>query len=206
MRALILVDLQYDFMPGGALAVSEGDATVPVANALMRKVDLVVATQDWHPADHGSFVTQHQGVAVGARVQLHGLAQTVWPVHCVQNTRGAALHDDLDKSRIDRVFHKGTDPRVDSYSGFFDNARRGATGLAAYLEEKGVDEVFVMGLATDYCVKFTALDAVDQGFRTHVIADGCRAVNLDPGDEQRALAELQSAGVQITTARQLAAV
>src|SRR5688572_979884 len=129
MRALVLVDLQYDFMPGGALAVSEGDATIPVANALMREFDLVVATQDWHPAGHGSFVTQHPSAAAFAQVDLHGLVQTVWPVHCVQDTRGAALHDGLDRDRIHRVFPKGTDPNVDSYSGFFDNARRNATGL-----------------------------------------------------------------------------
>jgi nicotinamidase/pyrazinamidase len=204
MRALVLVDLQYDFMPGGALAVSEGDATVPVANALMRRFDMIVATQDWHPADHGSFVTQHPGAETFAQVDLHGLPQTVWPVHCVQNTRGAALHDELDRSGIHRVFPKGTDPRVDSYSGFFDNARRNATGLFEYLTQHGVREVFAMGLATDYCVKFTALDAVDLGFRTHVIADGCRAVNLTPGDERRALDELRAAGVQITTATELA--
>jgi len=204
MRALVLVDLQYDFMPGGSLAVSDGDATVPIANALMPKFELVVATQDWHPENHGSFVTQHPNTRIGDSIDLEGLTQTVWPVHCVQNTHGAALHGALDERRIDRVFPKGTDPRVDSYSGFFDNARRNATGLGDYLKQKGVDEVFVMGLATDYCVKFTALDAADLGFRTHVIVDGCRAVNLQPGDEQRALEELRAAGVHVTTGRAVA--
>jgi nicotinamidase/pyrazinamidase len=204
MRALVLVDLQYDFMPGGALAVAEGHTTVPVANTLMPKFDVVVATQDWHPAAHGSFVTSHPNAAIGSQVDLHGLQQTVWPVHCVQHTPGAALHESLNRQHIDRVFPKGTDPQVDSYSGFFDNARRKATGLAEYLRERGVDEVFVMGLATDYCVKFTALDAADLGFRTFVIADGCRAVNLRMGDDQRALDELQAAGVTITTARKVA--
>jgi len=199
MRALVLVDLQYDFMPGGALAVAGGDATVPVANALMPAFDLVVATQDWHPANHGSFVTQHANASIGSQIELDGLPQTVWPVHCVQNTRGAALHDDLDRRCIDRVFPKGADARVDSYSGFFDNARRRATGLGEYLGQRKVREVFVMGLATDYCVKFTALDAAELGFRTHVIANGCRAVNLAPGDEQSALDDLRAAGVQITT-------
>jgi nicotinamidase/pyrazinamidase len=195
MRALILVDLQYDFMPGGALAVAEGDATVAVANELMPQFELVVATQDWHPADHGSFITQHPKSAVGSQIQLEGLAQTVWPVHCVQNTRGAALHDALDLGRIARVIQKGTDRTVDSYSGFFDNARRKSTGLADYLRTRGVDELFIMGLATDYCVKFTALDAQELGFRTTLLADGCRAVNLKPGDDERALAECAAAGV-----------
>jgi nicotinamidase/pyrazinamidase len=203
MRALVLVDLQYDFMPGGALAVAGGDATVPVANALMPRFGLVVATQDWHPADHGSFVSQHPDAAVGSQIVLDGLAQTVWPVHCVQGTRGAQLHDALDKRLIERVFPKGTEPNVDSYSGFFDNARRKGTGLAQYLSTRGVDEVYVMGLATDYCVKLTALDAVSLGFRTYLIADGCRAVNLSAGDEQRALVECRDAGVQIVTSTEL---
>src|ERR1700755_980453 len=124
MQALVLVDLQYDFMPGGALAVADGDATVPLANKLMPQFELVVATQDWHPADHGSFITQHPESSVGGQIELEGLPQTVWPVHCVQNTHGAELHAELDRSRIERVFHKGTARDVDSYSGFFDNARR----------------------------------------------------------------------------------
>jgi nicotinamidase/pyrazinamidase len=206
MRALILVDLQYDFMPGGALAVADGDATVPVANALMPQFELVVATQDWHPIDHGSFVTQHPNSATFSQIELDGLQQTVWPAHCVQNTRGAELHAQLDRSRITRVFPKGTERQVDSYSGFFDNARRKATGLAEYLRARGVDEVFVMGLATDYCVKFTALDANELGFRTHLIADGCRAVNLAAGDDQRALEACREAGVHIITANQVARV
>lgn len=197
MRALILVDLQYDFMPGGALAVADGDATVAVANELMPKFELVVATQDWHPADHGSFITQHPDSLVGSQIELEGLPQTVWPVHCVQHTRGAELHSALHRDRIERIFHKGTDRNVDSYSGFFDNARRNSTGLGEYLKSRGVDEVYVMGLATDYCVKFTALDANSLGFRTHLIPDACRAVNLTPGDDQKALAECQAAGVQL---------
>jgi nicotinamidase/pyrazinamidase len=203
MRALILVDLQYDFMPGGALAVADGDATVPLANALMPHFELVVATQDWHPADHGSFVSQHPHSAPYAQIELEGLPQTVWPVHCVQRSHGAELHADLDQRAIERVFPKGTARGVDSYSGFFDNARRGGTGLAEYLKSRGVDEVFVMGLATDYCVKFTALDANELGFRTHLIADACRAVNITAGDDQRALDECRAAGVDIVTTQQL---
>ncbi len=203
MRALIIVDLQYDFMPGGALAVADGDATVAVANRLMPHFDLVVATQDFHPPGHGSFASQHAGTAPGEQIDLHGLPQTLWPDHCVQGTRGAELHEALECARVARVFPKGTDTAVDSYSGFFDNGKRKATGLGDYLKGEGVTEVFVMGLATDYCVKFTALDAAELGFATRVITDGCRAVNLQPGDGEAALAELREAGVLPVRAAEL---
>ncbi|MHC4490780.1 MAG: bifunctional nicotinamidase/pyrazinamidase [Planctomycetota bacterium] len=195
MRALVLVDIQNDFCPGGALAVPDGDAVVEVANRVQPRFDLVVATQDWHPPDHGSFATD--GRAPGTVVDLLGLEQILWPVHCVQHTRGADFHPGLDRERVAQVFWKGTDPGVDSYSGFFDNAHRQTTGLGDYLKERGVDEVFILGLATDYCVKFTALDAVALGFKTFVVADGCRGVLLEPGDVERAVAEMRAAGVAI---------
>jgi nicotinamidase/pyrazinamidase len=196
MRALILVDLQNDFMPGGALAVASGDETVPIANALMPAFDLVVATQDWHPAGHGSFVTQHPGRNAGEVVDLAGVEQIVWPVHCVQGSDGAAFHRDLATDPINDVFQKGTDPSIDSYSGFFDNDHRSATGLGEYLQSRGAEELYVMGLATDYCVKFTVLDALELGFATHVIEDGCRAVELQVGDGEAALAEMENAGAR----------
>ena len=164
MRALIVVDLQYDFMPGGALAVNQGNAVVSVANRVMPKFDLVVATQDWHPANHGSFASQHPGKQAGEFIDLNGLQQILWPDHCVQGTHGGEFHKDLDMLLIDKIFPKGTDPGIDSYSGFYDNAHRQATGLGDYLREKGVTEIYIMGLATDYCVKFTALDAIQLGF------------------------------------------
>jgi nicotinamidase/pyrazinamidase len=194
MNALILVDIQNDFLPGGALGVPNGDEVIPVANRVAPKFDLVVATQDWHPANHGSFAANHPGKKPGDVVDLNGIEQILWPVHCVQNTPGAAFADTLDTSRVARVFQKGTDPAIDSYSTFFDNARRKATGLGDYLKEQGVRDVYILGLATDYCVKFSALDAVDLGFNTHVIADGCRAVNLKEGDGARALGEMRMAG------------
>lgn len=203
MRALILVDLQYDFMPGGALAVSEGDQTVAVANKLLPRFPLAVATQDAHPPDHGSFVSQHAGASVYDQIDLHGLPQTVWPVHCVPGTRGAELHQDLDRSRIARVFPKGTDRRLDSYSGFFDNGKRASTGMGEYLKERGVTEVFVLGLATDYCVKFTALDAVALGFKTHLVVDGCRAVNIGPHDGQKAIEAMKEAGIEVVQSNDL---
>ena len=196
MKALILVDIQNDFIPGGALAVSGGDAVVPVANALTRSggFDLVVATQDWHPPGHESFAASHDGREPGQVIDLHGLDQVLWPVHCVQESPGAEFVDALDTDAVDAVFRKGTDPAIDSYSGFYDNGRRKATGLGAWLTERGVTEVVVCGLATDYCVKFTALDALGEGFATTVVTDACRGVDLTPGDSERALEALAAAG------------
>ncbi len=203
MKALIIVDLQNDFCPGGALAVKEGDHVVPVINKLQPQFDLIVATQDWHPKDHLSFARNH-GKSIGEVIELEGMKQVLWPDHCVQNTRGAQLVDGLDKKRIDRVFQKGTDKRIDSYSGFFDNGHKKATGLGDYLKQKNVKEVYVTGLATDYCVKFTALDAAQLGFKTTVIEDACRGVNLNEDDVPRAIAEMKQAGVEIITSKELA--
>lgn len=197
MRALILVDIQNDFLPGGALAVPDGDAAIPVANDLMPRFDLVVATQDWHPRRHGSFASQHPGHKAGDVIELNGLQQILWPDHCVQGTPGAEFPDTLNTGGIRRIFKKGIDPAIDSYSGFFDNGHRRATGLGDYLKEQDVDEVYLVGLATDYCVKFTALDARQLGFRTYLIEDGCRGVELNPGDCANAITEMKAAGVTI---------
>jgi len=177
--------------------VPEGDRVVPVVNRLLARFDLIVATQDWHPPDHGSFAANHPGRNVGEMIELNGLPQILWPLHCVQNTRGAEFHPALERSRIARVFQKGTDPAIDSYSGFFDNGRRKATGLGDFLRERHVTDVFVCGLATDYCVKCTALDAVGLGFRTHLVEDACRGVELKPGDVARAIAEMRAAGAVV---------
>lgn len=184
--ALILVDIQNDFCPGGSLAVKDGDAVVPVVNELQKRFDLIVATKDWHPPGHASFVS-------------------LWPPHCVQETAGAEFVAALDTSRIARVFLKGTDLEIDSYSGFFDNEHRRATGLGDYLKERGVRDVTVVGLATDYCVKFTALDAVMLGFNTTVVIDACRGVEVEEGDTARAIEEMSAAGVNIEESRQLLA-
>lgn len=195
MNALILVDIQNDFLPGGALAVPRGDEVVSVANEYQSRFDLIVATQDWHPADHRSFAANHDGKQIGDLVSLNGLPQILWPVYCVQETHGADFAPSLKKNRWARVFQKGVDREVDSYSGFFDNGRAKDTGLGSYLQQQGVDSAYILGLATDYCVKFTALDAVTLGFRTHVVLDGCRGVNLRPDDSQRAVEEMKAAGV-----------
>ena len=178
LRALILVDLQNDFCPGGALAVSQGDRVVPVANRLLEAAvfELVVATQDWHPRHHGSFAVNHSGRSVGETIDLEGLEQILWPVHCVQGTPGAELVSTLKTRFVEKTFHKGTDPRIDSYSTFFDNAKRRSTGLESFLRGHGVESVYLLGLATDYCVKYSALDGARLGFQTRVVTDGCRGL------------------------------
>lgn len=199
MRALLLVDIQNDFMPFGSLPVREGDQVVDVANAVMPTFDLVVASQDWHPRDHGSFASSHPGRAPGDVVDLGGLPQVLWPDHCVQDTPGASFHSGIDVGGIHHVVQKGTDPGIDSYSTFFDNGHRKDTGLGDHLQERGVDEIVVMGLATDYCVKSSVLDARELGFGVAVIRDGCRGVDLAEGDSERALEEMRAAGASIVT-------
>jgi nicotinamidase/pyrazinamidase len=201
--ALVLVDIQNDFVPGGALAVREGDRVVPVANSLMDRFELIVATQDWHPAAHGSFAANHPGKRVGEVIELNGLPQVLWPVHCVQRTRGAELVSELKRERIAKVFQKGTDAGIDSYSGFFDNGHRRATGMGDWLKERGVREICVMGLATDYCVKFTALDGRQLGFEVFLVEDGCRGVELNPGDVECAVEEMKAAGVRVIRSDEL---
>jgi nicotinamidase/pyrazinamidase len=197
VRALILVDIQNDFCPGGALEVPRGDEVVPVANRVQERFDLVVATQDWHPRGHGSFASSHPGRRPGEVIDLHGLPQVLWPDHCVQGSRGAEFHPELATERVAAIFRKGMDPAIDSYSGFFDNGHRKATGLAGFLREHGAKQVHVLGLAADYCVKFTALDARRAGFETFLLVDGTRGVELRAGDVDRAIAEMRDAGVQI---------
>jgi len=198
MNALIIVDMQNDFVEGGALAVPGGKDIVPLINRLQGRFDFVVATQDWHPANHASFAVNHPGKNVYEVIDLHGLPQTLWPVHCVQDTPGADFVAGLDRTRWAAVIQKGVDAEIDSYSGFFDNGKRRATGLSDWLSAQQVDDVYIVGLATDYCVKFTALDAVCLGLKTHLIEDACRGVDLTPGDAHRALEEMRQAGVWVT--------
>ena len=197
MRALLLVDVQNDFMPFGALPVAGGDEVVPIANRLMPAFEFVVASQDWHPANHGSFASNHPGAHPGDVGELEGLAQVLWPDHCVQDTPGASFHSGLDVAGIDAVVRKGIDPLIDSYSAFFDNAHRRDTGLTAILRTAGVTELVLMGLATDYCVLATAVDARDAGFSVTVIRDGVRAVDLAAGDGEAALEAMREAGCSI---------
>ncbi len=204
MNSLIVVDLQHDFCPGGALAVREGDAIVPLINRILPAFDCVVATQDWHPANHKSFAVNHPGHAVGDVIELAGAPQVLWPAHCVQNTAGAEFHQGFDTSGLDAIFQKGTDPEIDSYSGFFDNNRGRSTGLGDYLNQRGIGTLYICGLATDYCVQATALDALSLGFETFVIADACRGVDLQTGDSEKALANIAQAGGVIMSSAQIA--
>jgi nicotinamidase/pyrazinamidase len=203
MNALILVDLQNDFMPGGALAVPHGDEVTGVADELQQRFDLVVATKDWHPSDHGSFAANHPGKKPGDHIILDGIEQILWPVHCVQNTHGAEFAPSFDTSRIAHVFHKGTERNIDSYSTFFDNAHLRHTGLAHYLETRGIKDVYMMGLALDYCIKYSVLDARQLGLNTYVIVNGCRGIDLEPGDIARALEEMKRAGAVLLRSSEL---
>ena len=196
-KALIIVDLQNDFCPAGALPVPEGDKIASLINKLQNKFDFVVATQDWHPKNHGSFAVNHPGKNAGEIIDLNGLQQILWPAHCVQGTQGAEFVKELNVKKISKIIQKGTDAGIDSYSGFFDNGHKKATGLEAYLKNQGATDVYAVGLATDYCVKFTVLDAVNLRFKTYLIADACRGVNLKPGDVERAIEDTQKAGVVI---------
>jgi nicotinamidase/pyrazinamidase len=205
--ALILVDVQPDFMPGGALACHEGDAVVPGIDRLLRRrlFRHVAATQDWHPAGHASFASAHPGAAPFQRIELHGHPQTLWPDHCVQGTPGAALHPAVDWSAADLILRKGSNPQVDSYSGFRENhgphGARPSTGLAGWLRERGVDEVFVCGLARDVCVLWTAQDAVALGFRATLLWDLTRPVA--PGGDAAVREALHAAGIAIAEAEAL---
>lgn len=194
--ALILVDLQNDFMPGGPLAVSQADEVIPLANELMPEYEFVIATQDWHPPTHGSFAKNHPGKNVFDQTELNGLPQTLWPVHCVEHTTGAEFHPDLQRDLITQIFPKGTDPGIDSYSGFFDNGRRSGTGLQEWLKAHGLTAVDILGVATDYCVKYTALDARSLGLNTRLLLAGCRGVNLQEDDIANAIREMEEAGVE----------
>lgn len=201
MKALVLVDIQNDFLPTGALPVPDGDAVIGVANRLLAALPagtLVVATQDFHPADHGSFASQHAGRAAFQLGELHGLPQVLWPDHCVQGTSGAEFALGLELPAVTRVFPKGTEQTIDSYSGFFDNGKRKSTGLGEWLKEQQVTELIVLGLATDYCVKATAQDALELGFGVTLVVDGCRAVEMTAGDGARALESLAAAGARLT--------
>jgi nicotinamidase/pyrazinamidase len=195
MRALLLIDIQNDFLPGGALAVPEGDAIIPVVNNLQEQFDLVVATQDWHPPQHKSFASNHENKNPFEVTQLQGLEQVLWPDHCVQGTEGAAFSEHVDVKRMEAIFRKGMNPEIDSYSGFYDNGYLKSTGLADYLRGKQVREVYVAGLAADYCVYFSAKDALKEGFATYLIEDATRAIN--PEGFLKAKEDIKSRGGKI---------
>ncbi|MBP7583784.1 MAG: bifunctional nicotinamidase/pyrazinamidase [Spirochaetes bacterium] len=199
-RILIITDVQNDFCPGGALAVKGGDEIVPVINSISGKFDRVVATQDWHPRDQVSFASNHPGKKPFDQVEAGGVLQTLWPDHCVQGTGGAAFHPALDTTCVDIVIRKGTNPVVDSYSAFLENDKKTKTGLDGCLASLGAGEVYFCGLATDYCVFYSAMDSVRFGLSTSVIIDACRGIDVPPGAVDRAVAEMRAAGIRIVKA------
>lgn len=176
MHALILVDIQNDFVPGGNLPVPLGDEIIPLVNQLQRAFKLIVATQDWHPPNHKSFASSHPGKAPFEKIRLHDLEQVLWPDHCVQGSPGASFHPSLNMNNVEAIFRKGMDPDIDSYSGFYDNGYKKATGMAGYLRERKVSNVYICGLAGDYCVGYTAKDALKENFKTFVIEDATRSI------------------------------
>ena len=195
-RALIVIDMQNDFCPGGALAVEGGDQIVQPINRLMTQFDAVILTQDWHPADHASFADNHPGAQPFSMTQMPYGPQVLWPAHCVIGSEGAHFHAGLDLTRADMVIRKGFNPQIDSYSAFFENDHKTSTGLAGYLRDRGLDDLTFVGLAHDFCVAWSAMDAARQGFTATVIEEATRAIDLD-GSRDRARADMRAAGVQL---------
>lgn len=183
--ALLVIDVQNDFLPGGSLAVVDGDKVIPVINKLIPQYDLVVATQDWHPANHKSFASQHEGKKVFEETELNGMTQRLWPDHCVQGTFGGEFHKDLELNTAEAVFRKGMDPEIDSYSGFYDNGHLKSTGLAGYFKEKGVEEIHFCGIAADYCVYFSIKDALSEGFKTVLIEEATKPIDAESFEKQK---------------------
>jgi nicotinamidase/pyrazinamidase len=201
--ALLVVDVQNDFCPGGALAVPDGDAVVPVINRITRAFPIVVATQDWHPRGHISFASRHEGKNPFEVIEIQGTEQVLWPDHCVEGTPGADLHPELDATALRFVLRKGTNREVDSYSAFMENDGKTTTGLTGLLQELGAERIFVSGLAIDVCVRATALDGRKAGFQVVVLEDACRAVDVPPGNLERALQEMRGRDVRILSADEL---
>jgi nicotinamidase/pyrazinamidase len=201
MHALILVDIQNDFMPGGPLAVPGGDEIIPLVNELQNSFTLVVATQDWHPQSHKSFASNHPGKKPFESITLHGLEQVLWPDHCIQGSRGAQIHPAILINKVEGIFRKGMDPEIDSYSGFYDNGYKKSTGLAGYLRERKIKKVYVCGLAADYCVYYTAKDSLKENFETYFIEDATRAI--DTNGFVKAKENILSSGGQIINSEAL---
>ncbi|HSV87020.1 MAG TPA: bifunctional nicotinamidase/pyrazinamidase [Bacteroidales bacterium] len=201
MKALIIIDIQNDFLPGGSLAVPGGDKIIEIVNRLMPHFDLVIATQDWHPPNHGSFASAHHDKHVFETGMLGGLEQVFWPDHCVQGTFGAEMPPKLNIKPVEAIFRKGTDPSIDSYSGFFDNGKKKDTGLGAYMRGRGISQVYIAGLAGDFCVGFSALDAIELGFETFVVEDATRSISHEGFEKMKNI--ILSKGGKILKSKQI---
>ncbi len=204
MEALLLVDLQNDFFPGGALGVPKANAIFPLANQIQDHFELIIASKDWHPKNHKSFSENHPSHKAFDIVELNGLSQILWPIHCVQETKGAEFHPQLRIDKIRKIIYKGTDPNIDSYSAFFDNMHNKSTELDLYLRNQNVKHLYILGLATDYCVQYTVLDAIQLDFKTSVILDGCFGINKSSGDIETAIENMKKAGATIINSHDIA--
>ncbi|MBN2401640.1 MAG: bifunctional nicotinamidase/pyrazinamidase [Spirochaetes bacterium] len=196
-KALIVIDVQNDFCPGGSLAVNEGDEIVPVINGIMNKFDIVIGAQDWHPESHASFASNHKGKNAYDQIDSNGIMQTLWPDHCVQGMPGADFHKDLNSKGFNLILRKGINSKIDSYSAFLENDKKTETGLHGYLDALDAKEVCLCGLATDYCVYYSAMDAVKYGFKTSVILDACRGIDVPEGSIDKCLKDMKSIGIKI---------
>lgn len=195
MKALVILDVQNDFLPGGSLEVNNGDRVIPVINSLIEKFDLVVATQDWHPSNHLSFASNHEGKEPFEVIQLKDMEQVLWPDHCVQGTKGAEISSEINMNPVQAIFRKGMDPEIDTYSGFYDNGHKKSTGLSGFLKSLDVRQVFITGLAADVCVYFSLKDSIKEGFETYLVQDATQA--LDDRDFEKKKEELEKMGVKI---------
>ena len=202
MRALLIIDVQNDFCPGGALAVPDGDKIIPVINALIPNFDHVMLTQDWHPAGHNSFASSHQGKDPYETIQMPYGDQVLWPDHCVQGTKGAEFHHKLNTTPAEVIIRKGYRREIDSYSAFFENDQETVTGLSGYLKNRNISELFVAGLATDFCVKWSVLDGIKEGFKIYLISDAVRGIDID-GSVDAAWDEMKTAGVNVINSSDL---
>ena len=197
MKALILVDLQNDFLPWGSIPIEDSEELIPIANQLLEQFDIIVASQDWHPANHKCFAANHPWRMPGQVIDVNGIPQMLWTIHCVQDNFGAEFVSDLNTYKISKIIRKGTNIEVDSYSVFFENDHKKSNGLEEYLKINKIDEVYIMGLTADFGVKYTALDAVRLGFKTKVIIDGCRWYDSKDKNKEQTLNEMKIKGIQI---------
>jgi len=202
MKALLVVDIQNDFCPGGALAVPNGDSIIPVVNNLIEHYDVIVQTQDWHPHGHSSFASSHDGKDPFDTIEMDYGTQVLWPDHCVQGSKGAEFHKDLNTQKSQVIIRKGFRKAIDSYSTFFENDQKTTTGLSGYLKQRGITDLYTVGLATDFCVKWSILDGIDEGFTMHIVEDAVKGIDLN-GSLDEAWDEMKKKGVKVTQSKDI---
>ena len=202
MNALLIVDIQNDFCPGGALAVPDGDTIIPTVNKLIEQFDVIIQTQDWHPAGHSSFASSYDDKEPFDTIELDYGTQALWPDHCVQGTKGAEFHPDLNTLKTQVIIRKGFRKAIDSYSTFFENDQKTSTGLTGYLKQRGITDLYTVGLATDFCVKWSILDGIDEGFTMYIVEDAVKGIDLN-GSIDEAWAEMKKKGVKLTHSKDI---